>query len=61
MEGDNAYCHQCERVTRWLPVRRGRRIRCEGCGDTFPCGARRCGHLDCNDARRERRAERTDR
>lgn len=53
LEADRALCHACERVTRWSPVRGGRRLRCEGCGDVFPC-RHACEHLDCAEARADR-------
>ncbi len=53
MNEDRTLCHRCERVTRWVLARGGRRLRCEGCGDAFPC-ARRCEHLDCEAARADR-------
>ena len=44
------YCHRCEAVTEWVPLR-GRSVRekCVGCGDRFPC--RSCNHVDCVEAR----------
>lgn len=57
MSGDASLCHRCGRVTRWLPIRGGR-LRCEGCGDTFPCryanaSSGKCKHVDCASARGE--------
>ena len=48
---DRAYCHRCRRETEWRARRRdAKHLRCEGCGDVFPCRSR-CGHLDCEEAR----------
>lgn len=47
---DRMTCRRCEDVTRWLPVRGGRRLACEGCRDVFPC-KHGCSHLDCAAAR----------
>lgn len=48
-------CHRCNRVTRWVPMR-GARVKCEGCGDVFPCH-HTCAHADCAIARGAKRAE----
>ena len=34
------------------PLRGGRRVRCEVCGDEYPCGGE-CQHLDCRAARED--------
>lgn len=41
-------CHhkKCRKETLWELLRGGKRARCTGCGDVYPCrGA--CEHLDC--------------
>jgi hypothetical protein len=43
--GTREYCPTCDRVTLWVPKRRGIE-RCEGCNTRFPC-AHLCTHLDC--------------
>lgn len=50
MIADRSACRRCGSVTRWLPVRGGARLRCEGCADVFPC-RHACRHLDCADVR----------
>jgi hypothetical protein len=51
-DGDRELCHWCAAETRWLADPRRPHLRCEGCGDVYPC-AHRCRHLDCADARGE--------
>jgi len=38
------YCHRCKRHTTWSG--RGFFIKCEGCGEPFPCPGE-CSHADC--------------
>lgn len=40
------YCHQCRKHTRWEPVRGGKALKCDECGDRYPC-AHKCAHEDC--------------
>lgn len=45
-EGEE-FCHKCNRDTKWVPMRKGsKRVKCEGCGDVYPCRSK-CDHLDC--------------
>jgi hypothetical protein len=46
LKADRELCHACDRVTNWIPSKRGNFLRCEGCGGYFPCG-HRCSHLEC--------------
>lgn len=40
-------CHKCDRVTVWSqPRKNSKRVKCEGCGDVFPC-AHKCKHIEC--------------
>lgn len=41
---DIEYCHKCKKETSW--ILRGKRLKCEGCGDVYPCRSS-CEHLDC--------------
>lgn len=52
LEADDAFCLRCDARTRWVPVRGGRRLRCSGCRDVFPC-RHACEHADCNETREE--------
>lgn len=52
MPPDIAWCHRCGVETNWKPVRGGKRLACEGCGDKFPC-SRPCVHIDCAEARND--------
>lgn len=55
LEASREFCHRCDEETTWSPLRGGRRVRCVGCGDVFPCRSA-CDHLDCAEARGEGRA-----
>ncbi len=47
-EGEE-FCHKCNADTKWVPLRQGsKRVKCEGCGDVYPCRSK-CDHLDCLD------------
>ena len=50
MESDREHCHRCNAETNWKPNRSGTALKCEGCGDRFPC-AGSCGHFDCQQER----------
>lgn len=50
LEADRAFCHRCDRTTDWTPVRGGKRLRCTGCRDVFPC-RHACTHADCEEVR----------
>lgn len=51
------YCHRCKTITVWEPpTGHAKHERCNGCGDRFPC-AKACGHLDCERARQEAKAQ----
>lgn len=50
LEPDVSWCHSCAARTRWVLGRGGQHLKCEGCGDRFPC-AHACKHLDCQEAR----------
>jgi hypothetical protein len=44
---ERTHCHACDRITNWIPKRRGNFLRCDGgCGGRFPCG-HLCRHLEC--------------
>jgi len=45
-EAVTEYCHECRNYTRWEPVRGGKALKCEGCGERYPC-AHACKHADC--------------
>ena len=49
MTADRDFCHKCNTETAWKPAgRTDSYLKCEGCGDRFPCAkARGCNHLDC--------------
>lgn len=47
MKPDREYCHRCNCETNWRSTR-SKSLKCEGCGDIFPCPkSRKCGHFDC--------------
>lgn len=60
LEPIRGYCHRCAAVHLWAPLRGGQALRCEGCGDRFPCRSQSCGHLDCEQARAELATATTD-
>lgn len=60
MTAEQEFCYRCNAVTTWSPVRGGARLRCEGCGDVFPC-KHACEHRDCADARKMHSDERAER
>lgn len=47
----DVFCHTCKKITHWDPKRGGKTLQCSGCGDRFPCRHKKCGHIDCVDAR----------
>ena len=49
-ESDWVHCHKCNHRTEWSPMRGGKRLKCTGCGDVFPC-RHSCDHVDCMDAK----------
>lgn len=51
MDGDKELCHKCDKVTLWRPDKSGKRLKCDDCGDVFPCKSKRCGHEDCKEFR----------
>jgi hypothetical protein len=51
LELERSHCIACDRVTNWIPQKRGNFLRCDGgCGERFPCG-HLCSHLECRMAR----------
>jgi hypothetical protein len=47
------FCYKCDEITDWVPARKnGKREKCGGCGDVFPCHGD-CQHLDCAQERRK--------
>ncbi len=51
-------CHhkKCRIERMWELMRGGKRARCTGCGDVYPCRGS-CEHLDCADTRKELKLE----
>lgn len=52
LETDKEFCHKCGKVTLWVANRTGTQLRCDSCGDKFPC--KKCEHIDCKQTRTQR-------